>query len=77
MRDLLGIEQKEHGLSKRPTMGQVQASEMKEHNLKGKPSAAKVRQAEAMEHGAGMGPLVVKGSTSARQAATRVYKNAK
>lgn len=77
MRDLLGIEQTEHGLAKRPTMQQAEINEMKEHHLKGKPSAAKVRRAEAIEHGAGMGPLVVKGSASARSAATKVYKNAK
>lgn len=74
MRDLLGIERKEHGLKEPQSMAQQQQMEMKEHNLKGTPSAAKVMAAESAEHYVGMGSISAKGSPSSRAKATAIYK---
>lgn len=77
MRDMLGVERKEHGLAKTPTMQQARSNEMQEHKLKSKPSAAKMQQAEALEHGTSGGPLSVKGTAEGRKAATSIYKGKK
>jgi hypothetical protein len=74
MRNLLQIEQQEHGLKKTPTMKQAEINEMKEHGLKGVPSAAKVRAAEAIEHGSTLGKLVIKGNQQARAKASEAYR---
>jgi len=50
MRKLLGIEQKEHGMSKRPTTANLAEMERKEHGLKNKPSLSQINKMEAKEH---------------------------
>jgi hypothetical protein len=74
MRDLLGIERKEHGLKEPQSMAQQQQMEMKEHRLKGKPSVAKVMAAETAEHYPGMGGISIKGTNASRTKATAMYK---
>jgi hypothetical protein len=74
MRDLLGVERKEHGLKEPQTMAQQRQMEKKEHNLKGTPSTAKVMAAESAEHYPGMGGISVKGTAASRQKATAIYK---
>jgi len=74
MRDLLGIERKEHGLKKPQTMAQQQQMEMQEHKLKGKPSVAKVMAAEQAEHFVGMGKISVKGTPMSRAKASAIYQ---
>jgi len=74
MRDLLGVERKEHGLKEPQTMAQQQQMEKKEHNLKGTPTRAKVMAAESAEHYVGMGSISSKGTPASRAKATAIYK---
>ena len=74
MRDLLGIERKEHGIKEPQSMAQQQQMEMKEHRLKGKPSVAKVMAAETAEHYPGMSGISIKGTSASRAKATAMYK---
>jgi hypothetical protein len=74
MRDLLGIERREHGLRKIPTKAQQAQMEMQEHGLKQKPTPAKMMQAEAAEHYPGMGSISIKGTQQSRAKASAIYK---
>ena len=74
MRDMLGVERKEHGLKQPQTMAQQRQMEKKEHNLKGTPSTAKVMAAEQAEHFVGMGSISSKGTPESRAKATAIYK---
>lgn len=47
---MLGIEKKEHGLSKKPTSAQMPKMEMKEHGLKKPPTRAQIMKMENKEH---------------------------
>lgn len=74
---LMGIEQKEHNLKRPPTPLEFRKNEQREHNLKTTPNMRRALQAEESEHSNPMGEIVIKASSSARKAATKVYKNAK
>jgi hypothetical protein len=74
MRDLLGVERKEHGLKKPQTVAQQQSMEMQEHGLKNKPSVAKMKAAELAEHYPGLGKMTVKGTDASRAKGTAIYK---
>ena len=50
MRKLMGIEQKEHDMKKKPTSASLPAMEQKEHGLKSKPSMGQIQRMEQKEH---------------------------
>ena len=50
MRNLLGIEKKEHGMKTKPTESQLKKMEMKEHGMKTAPSKASIMKMEKKEH---------------------------
>lgn len=74
MRDLLGIERKEHGLKKPATMAQQERMEQKEHGLSKKPSPAQMMAAEQAEHYVGMGKISVKGTPASCAKASAIYQ---
>ena len=74
---LMGIEQKEHNLKRPPTPLEFRKNEQREHNLKAIPNMRRALEAESTEHTNPLGDVVIKASTSAKKAATKVYKNAK
>lgn len=61
MRKLLGMEQKEHGLSKEPSAKAQAAREMKEHKLKNKPTYGEMIMAEEKEHRKGRDMVIGSG----------------
>lgn len=58
---MLGIEKKEHGMSKKPTSAQMPKMEMKEHGLKKPPTRAQIMKMENKEHIKGGKVVIGKG----------------
>jgi hypothetical protein len=50
MRDIPGMERKEHGLKKNPTRAELLTMEQKEHQLKRKPTMSELLKMERAEH---------------------------
>lgn len=74
MGKLMGVEQQEHGLKKKPTREEMLRLEMKEHKLKEKPSSETMMKAESYEHYGPLGRLVIEGSRKQHEAANKIYR---